>query len=116
MRRAWPCALALVVIVAATCGAQARKLTHADLLGTWCGDKSKYVFTRNSLAVAWYGSSDRRVLQIREWSFSEKWINVKWKPKGNTVFSEFSVDNQAMAQEPNTTGDMGPRRPFRRCK
>jgi hypothetical protein len=66
--------------------------------------------------VTWMGKSGNRVLPIAAWEFSDNWINVKWKPKGNTVFSEFSADSKTMAQRPNTTGDMGPRRPFHRCK
>jgi len=116
MRKLWLGLLAGVVTMAAADAAQARKLKHSDILGIWCGDKSKYVFTRQSLTVTWFGSSDRRVLPVREWVFSETWIDVKWKPKGNTVFAEFSKDGRTMVQRPNTTGDMGPRRLFRRCK
>jgi hypothetical protein len=116
MRKLWLGILAVAVLTAGASGAQARKLGYSDILGSWCGDNSKYVFTRQSLTVFWVGSVDRRVLPVKEWVFSETWINVKWKPKGNTVFAEFSKDGRNMAQRPNTTGDMGPRRPFHRCK
>lgn len=116
MRKLCLGALVVAMAIAAANGAQARKLDYSDILGSWCGDTSKYVFTRNALTVTWYGSADRRVLRIKEWAFTDRWINVKWQPKGNTVFSEFSRDGRTMAQQPNTSGDMGPRRLFRRCK
>ena len=116
MRKVWLGAFAVAVAMAAASGAQARNLGYSDILGTWCGDKSKYVFTRRSLTVTWYGESGRRVLPINEYVFSKTWINVKWKPKGNTVFAEFSKNGRIMSQQPNTRGDMGPRRPFHRCK
>lgn len=116
MRKLWLGALVAAVAMTATSEAYARKLRYSDILGTWCGDNSKYVFTRQALTVTWTHQSGHRVLPVKEWVFSETWINVKWKPKGNTVFAEFSKDGRTMAQRPNTTGDMGPRRPFHRCK
>ncbi len=116
MRKVWLGAFAVAAAMAAASGAQARNLGYSDILGTWCGDKSKYVFTRQSLTVTWYGESGRRVLPVKEYVFSKTWINVKWNPKGNTVFAEFSKDDRTMAQQPNTRGDMGPRRSYRRCK
>ena len=116
MRKLWLGVVAVAVLTASASGAQARKLSYSNILGTWCGDKSKYLFTRNALTVTWFGSSERRVLRIKEWAFSDKWVNVKWQPKGNTVFGDFSTNGRAMAQQPNTTGDMGPRRVFHRCK
>jgi len=112
----WKYFCVVAATLAAMGSAQARDLTHAELLGTWCGDISKYVFTRQSLTVTWYGKSDQRVLDVASWEFSDTWINVKWKPPyGNTVFGEFRDDGKLMAQMPNDSGDMGPRRVFRRC-
>ena len=116
MNKLWLGALVVAAAVAVADGAQARKLGHSDILGAWCGDSLKYVFTRHSLTVTWHGSSDQRVMPVKDWVFSETWIDVKWKPKGNTVFGEFSKNGQRMAQLPNTKGDMGPRGAFHRCK
>ena len=106
----------LIIVIGATSSASARNLEYSDILGTWCSDQAKYHFTRKALTVTWYGQSGNRVLPVQEFIFSEKWINVKWKPKGNTVFGEFSKNGRTMAQQPNTTGDKGPRRPFHRCR
>jgi hypothetical protein len=85
MRKFWLGAVVASVALLAASGAQARNLGYADILGTWCGKEAKFVFTRGSLTVTWYGSSDRRVLAVKEYVFSPTSINVKWKPKGNTV-------------------------------
>lgn len=108
--------IGLVAVMAAENEAQARNLGYSNILGTWCGNVSKYVFTRQSLTVTWYGESGKRVLPIKGYMFSKTRINVKWEPQGNTIFGEFSKDNHRMAQLPNTSGDMGPRRLFRRCQ
>ena len=104
---------ALALIATVTC-AQAAKLNEDDILGKWCGETTNYVFTRGSLTVTWH-NKNRRVLRIRKIDFSEDEIDVQWRDGGNTVFGEFSDDGRRMAQQPNTSGDMGPRRPFRRC-
>jgi len=110
------CSLVAAAMLLASSAAHARKLTQSDILGTWCGNEAKYVFTREALTVTWYGKADRRVLPINSWDFSDTWINVIWSPGHNTVFGEFSTDDRSMAQLANTKGDMGPRRPFHRCK
>jgi hypothetical protein len=112
MRGAW--LGAAIAITLATSGAQARDLTYSDILGTWCGGVSNYRFTRQALTVTWKSDNAKRVLRIKKYEFSDHWINVIWADKGNTVFGEFSSDG-TMAQQPNTEGDKGPRRPFHRC-
>ncbi len=104
-----------LALVAMVTGAQAAKLNEDDIFGKWCGQTTNYVFTRNSLTVTWHNSSDRRVLRIRKYDFSDQWIDVVYDDGGNTIFGEFSADGRRMAQQPNTHGDKGPRRSFRRC-
>lgn len=107
--------LAGLALLAAATGAQAAALSADDILGKWCGETTNYVFARNALTVTWHDRNDRRVLGIRKYDFSEEWINVIFDDGANTVFAEFSADGRRMAQQPNTHGDKGPRRPFRRC-
>ncbi len=104
-----------LVLLAMPSVAKADKLNYEDILGKWCGETTNYVFSRASLIVTWHDSNDRRVLRIRRYEFSDDWINVIYRDDGNTVFSEFSADGRRMAQQANTHGDKGPRRPYRRC-
>jgi hypothetical protein len=114
MRRLW-LGLAVVAMMAAAGVAQARDLTYSNILGTWCGDTTDYKFTRGSLTITWHsGKFEKRVWAIKKYEFSEEWINVFWEDHGNTVFADFA-DDGTMAQQPNTSGDKGPRRPFHRC-
>lgn len=106
----------LMVAITGTHGAQARDLAYSDIAGTWCGDTTNYRFTRNNLKVTFHSDKSNRVLKIRKYEFGESWINVIYKDGGNTVFAEFDRDGRTMAQQPNTGGDKGPRRPYRRCR
>jgi hypothetical protein len=95
--------------------AAAQNLTIDKLLGRWCGTESDYTFTRDRLIVEFPDKGPSRTLEIARVETSNTWIDVYWKPSGNTVFTDFSADGREMAQAQNTEGDMGPRRPFKRC-
>ena len=111
---------ALVLVFAASDGRAQRgssseALSADTLLGRWCGDITAYTFTRDKLVVTFFNGSPQRTLRIKEINVGDSWIEVVWDRRdgGNTVFQEFT-DN-SMVQAPNTSGDMGPRRFFRRC-
>lgn len=114
MRGLWFGAVMTAMIVAE--GAHARDLAYSDIAGTWCGDTTNCRFTRNNLKVTFRANKSNRVLKIKKYEFSETWINVIYADGGNTAFAEFGRDGRTMAQQPNTGGDKGPRRPFRRCR
>jgi hypothetical protein len=114
MRGLW-LGFVVALTMAVSSGAQAAKLSYGNILGNWCGDVTDYSFTRTSLTVTFHSDKSTRVWKIKSYEFSDTWINVNWSFGGNTVFAEFSDDGLRMAQQANTGGDKGPRRPFRRC-
>lgn len=111
-----------VVVATLTCAVPAKtqdlvkvQIGADDLMGKWCGDISNYVFTRQRLVVTWHDRDDRRVMAIKKIVEGGSWLDVHWSEGGNTVFKDFSDDRNVMFQAANTSGDMGPRRRFRRC-
>jgi hypothetical protein len=104
-----------IALALGTANAQARKLAFPDISGKWCGEITDYTFARTALTVHFHNGSKKRVWKVKKYDFSDTWINVVWGFGGNTVFGEFSENGKAMAQQPNTSGDKGPRRPFHRC-
>jgi hypothetical protein len=105
--------LAFALLFAAS-GAKA--LTPSDIMGRWCGDTTAYNFTPAQLTVTFFDGHPQRVLRIKSIEILQgNLMNVIWDPRdgGNTVFQEFT--GNTMVQAPNTGGDMGPRREFRRC-
>ena len=106
----------MISALLASTPATAQDLKIDDLVGRWCGESSNYIFTRSALTVKFFDGRRDVVWKIDRVETSPDWINVIWKPpRGNTVFTEFSKDRNSMAQAQNTSGDMGPRRPYRRC-
>ena len=93
---------------------QAQKAPAAnDLMGRWCGETTDYVFTRKDLTVTFHDDKSKRVLKITDIVLRDgAWLNVMWGKDSDTGF-EF--DSGKLIQRPNTSGDMGPRRVFRRC-
>ncbi|MBX3514913.1 MAG: hypothetical protein KF826_08120 [Xanthobacteraceae bacterium] len=84
------------------------------LLGRWCSSFGTYTFTETKLVVAFNNGTPSRTLEVLEVRQLNNAIDVRWKPPYvNTVFSNFSSDNQTMEQPPTTDG--GPLRKFRRC-
>jgi len=110
--------LALIVVIAVASSAQARALSHTDILGRWCGDTADYDFSPQSLTVTLHSGNAPRPLRVERYEFSETWVVIWWERDGkllNTAFAEFSADRRTMVQLANTSGDYGPRRLFRRC-
>jgi hypothetical protein len=107
--------LAFVLALALSDGKAQNALSADVLLGRWCGEITAYSFTRDRLTVTFFNGSPQRILRIKTVNVGDGWIEVVWDPRdgNNTVFEEFT--SNSMVQAPNTTGDMGPRREFRRC-
>lgn len=106
----------LVAIVSVGLVTQAAALSYKDIAGKWCGSTSNYTFARNSLTVTFDDGTPTRRFKVDSYEYLGPVIKMHWESKGEklfTDFSEFSADNRSMAQQKN---DVGPRRPFRRCK
>src|SRR5262249_14426024 len=108
-------AILLASLAMAASEANADTLSADTLMGRWCGDTTAYTFTQDKLVVTFFSDGGQRTLRIKKINVGDDWIEVVWDPRdgGNTVFGEFTGDR--MAQQPNTEGDMGPRREFHRC-
>lgn len=105
----------IVAVLLASSPASAENLTLDNLMGRWCGEGLVYTFSRTALTVD-FANGANRVLEIDRVEGSATWVMIYWKPPyGNTMFTEFSKNGYEMAQAANTAGDMGPRRPFKRC-
>lgn len=99
--------------------ALAKPLPISKLTGKWCGTETNYIFAPKSLTVVWTDDGQSRRFAITRIIPSEDFFDVHWIRDGktqNTVFSKFSADGRRMFQLANTSGDMGPERPFQRCK
>jgi len=92
-------------------------LKFDDILGTWCGVTTDYVFTRDKLTVKFHDKSRDRILNIDSYDVRGPEIQIYWSKRDgdSTVFYDFDADRNFMAQKANEGGDMGPRRPFKRC-
>lgn len=99
--------------------ASAEPMPISRIFGKWCGTVTSYTFTRNSMTVAWYADKTRIRFKVTKILPREDFLDVHWirnNEAQNTIFAKFSADGRSMAQLANTHGDMGPERPFRRCK
>jgi hypothetical protein len=108
--------LALVIVALASSSAHADVLFE-DILGRWCQNiGGSYTFSRTRLEVA-RPDGTTRVLQIAKTEVKNGQIIISWAPlkPNNDTWFEFSPDKRALFQLANATGDMGPRREFRRC-
>lgn len=96
--------------------ARADTIEFAKIAGKWCTKAGSYVFTPSKLAVTFANGNPQVTLVIEKIIPQEDRIEFVWaNGRGNTAFIDFSKDGKSMAQEPNTKGDMGPRREFKRC-
>ena len=90
-----------------------KKLSANDLMGRWCGETTDYIFTRKDLTVTFHDDKSKRVMPIADIILRDgSWLNVMW---GKDSGTGFEFDSGKLIQRPNTSGDMGPRRVFRRC-
>ena len=109
------CALAALVATANVGSAHA--LSADDLMGRWCGDNIFSMFTREKLTVTFSSTGQQRVLRIKQIVLVDDGrIKVIWDERdggGDTDYVEFTGTHMAMA--PQTVGDKGPHRDFRRC-
>ena len=99
---------------------KAESLSITDLLGRWCGTESTYVFSRTELTVRRLDGTTPKhgtVLRIADVKADDQEISVHWFPEkpGNSTGFRFSSHKRVLIQQPNTTGDKGPRREFHRC-
>jgi len=121
------CVVLAIVCAAAMFGARdgnAQKIpTASDLYGRWCGETTIYAFSPGQLTVTFLSGSPQRVWRIKSVTTQGNQLYVYWDPRDSnhngssdppmTSFGDFY--GGTMAQLPNTTGDMGPRREFHRC-
>lgn len=111
--------LALVIVIMAASPAAA-DLSIDDLVGRWCGDTSRYVFTRTELDVTLLDGQTPKhgpVLEILRVDVKADKIELSWKPDrpGNSTAFKLSADKQQLIQQSQTEGDKGPKRIFKRC-
>ena len=113
--------LALAVITStATVGSATAAPSLDDLLGRWCGDTSRYVFTRRELDVTLLSGQKPLhgpVLKILKVEVKGDEIEVYWQPDkpGNSTGFKLSPDKKQLIQQSQTEGDKGPKRVFKRC-
>jgi hypothetical protein len=89
---------------------------YADIEGKWCGDNVIYTFTPDQMIVAFYDNTPARYYKVNKYENAADRIRVHWLRDGKELTTGFAdFGNKQMAQLPNTAGDMGPRRNFRRC-
>ena len=98
----------------------ARDVSLDDLAGRWCGESSDYTFSKTQLAVVLHTGQKPRhgpVLKIAGVEAKNAHIKLRWKPEkpGNSTEFELSANHKQLVQLPQTRGDNGPRRIFRRC-
>ena len=111
-----------LAIVALACAAPAAALSHSNLLGQWCGDKSNPVVTKVNFAqkaftTVWPQANNRtKTRPIQRYEFAETTITVNYVGEDAkevfVVYGEFSRDGRRMAQLP---GHGVPRYAFYRC-
>jgi hypothetical protein len=111
--------LAMAVIILGASPAAA-DLSIDDLVGRWCGDTSRYVFTRTELDVTLLDGQTPKhgpVLEILRVDVKADKIEVSWKPDrlGNSTAFKLSADKRQLIQQSQTEGDKGPKRIFKRC-
>jgi hypothetical protein len=88
----------------------------SDIEGKWCGDTSIYTFTRRQLIVTFYDRTPTRRYEITNYEYGDDMIKVLWLRDGEELYTLFgNFRGERMTQLPQTTGDKGPRREFRRC-
>ena len=95
----------------------ATALTYNNIAGQWCGEGLTYTFTTGQLVVEFSNGTPTRYFKIVRYhyyndSVTIDWINAEGK-EVHTDFSEFSHNGRYMAQVPS---NVGPRRPFHRCR
>lgn len=95
---------------------EAAALTLKNIAGKWCGLTTNYVFTSNSLSVAFHDGSPTRKFKVTRYEYLGTTVKMHWVNNGKdlfTDFSDFGADGRTMVQQKN---DAGPRRPFKRCR
>ena len=111
--------LALAIVALALNSAAADELSIGDLVGRWCGDgqPADYVFTQTRLTVIFHNGAKNKTLQISKIESSPDQIQIRWKPfkPGNSTSFDLSANKRQLFQLPQTKGDKGPRRVFKRC-
>jgi hypothetical protein len=119
-RRVWlrsTASSALIALILATSSTANADVRFEDILGRWCQNTGgSYTFSKTELNVARTDGSTR-VLKIAKAEVKGDQIVINWAPlkANNDTWFEFSADRRIMFQLANATGDMGPRREFRRC-
>jgi hypothetical protein len=116
----WKFHFALIIITLAPWSAAAADLSINDLIGRWCGSESNYTFTPTQLFVVRLDGKNLKngpVLKIAKVEGNANEIQVMWSPlkPGNSTSFELTADKRQLIQVPETKGDKGPRREFRRC-
>jgi hypothetical protein len=109
---------ALAIIALMPLPTAAAGIEFDDVIGRWCGDITEYTFSRTQLNVRWFKDNSKRTLMIDIEKPDDQTIAIYWlpkKPEGNLTWFSLSDDKRALIQEPQTKGDKGPRRKFRRC-
>ena len=108
-------ALLAAILTAALVG-QAAALSYKDISGRWCGESLEYDFARNSLTVRFDDGTPTRHYRVTGYEYNDTDVTLHWINNGKnlrTIFGEFSPDGRLMAQQKN---NVGPRRPFHRCR
>jgi hypothetical protein len=94
--------------------------TLDELAGRWCGRKLEYTFTHDQLSVTSLRGGNLRhgtTLQIVGSKPITNGVRVIWHDASGTEFwTNFEVSGDALIQLPQSKGDKGPRRVYRRCK
>jgi hypothetical protein len=116
----WKFQLAWIIIALTSHSVSAANLAIDDIVGRWCGTESNYTLTRTQLAVVRLDGKALKsgpVLQIAKVEGTSDQIHVFWLPErpGNSTLFELAADKRRLVQMPQTEGDKGPRREFRRC-
>jgi len=112
--------LAITAMFATASSASSADLSIADMLGRWCQvapDNSTNIFSPNDLTVL-FPDGQKRVLRIAEIRPRGQQIQIWWlglSDEYNGTWYEMSDDRRTLIQLPNTAGDKGPRREFKRC-
>ena len=107
----------LAFVAALVFVAPAAAMSFSDISGKWCGETTDYTFSRSQLTVTFHNGSPTKRFKVESYDMLDDTIKMHWVDgsgeKVFTDFSEFSRDRTYMAQQKN---EVGPRRPFRRCK
>jgi hypothetical protein len=108
--------LASVFVIAGSHPGLASDEALEDIIGRWClSDSTDNITFTKTESLVHFADGRNKTLTIEKVELGKNTIHVYWAPHLGATVYELSDDGRTLVQQPNTAGDMGPRRQMRRC-